>query len=143
MAAYNAARKPLDRRQLQFYSTIGRMPSVSQDANLHACAHLFGSDRNGLFLIPNHLGAGNGYTAMATLSHSVVFHVGARELGMAEQDSKEARKWYCQESKCTRVSGARGMHESRIWSPSGIHIASTWQDGLVRLEKSFGSKEKL
>ncbi|GME26321.1 Acyl-CoA thioesterase [Neofusicoccum parvum] len=115
MSAYNAPRKPLDRRQLQFYTTIGSMPPASQDANLHACAHLYASDRNGLFVITNHLGAGDDYSAMATLSHSVVFHVGAKELEMAEQDGRDARKWYCQESR----------------------------DGLVKMEKTGQLAEKL
>ncbi|KAF9630494.1 Acyl-CoA thioesterase [Lasiodiplodia theobromae] len=136
MEAYNAPRKPLDRRQLQFYSTIGSMPPVSQAANLHACAHLYASDRNGLFVIPNHLGWGNDYSAMASLSHSVVFHVGSKDLAMAELDEKDAREWYCQESWMSRVSGGRGMIESRIWNGTGVHIASTYQEGLVRLNNS-------
>ncbi|KAL1625923.1 hypothetical protein SLS56_007162 [Neofusicoccum ribis] len=143
MSAYNAPRKPLDRRQLQFYTTIGSMPPVSQNANLHACAHLYASDRNGLFVITNHLGAGDDYSAMATLSHSVVFHVGAKELEMAEQDDRGARKWYCQESRVSRASGGRGMLESRIWSEGGVHIATTWQDGLVKMEKTGQLAEKL
>lgn len=143
MSAYNAPRKPLDRRQLQFYTTIGSMPPASQDANLHACAHLYASDRNGLFVITNHLGAGDDYSAMATLSHSVVFHLGAKELEMAEQDGRDARKWYCQESRVSRASGGRGMLESRIWSESGVHIATTWQDGLVKMEKTGQLAEKL
>ena len=24
------------------------------------------------------------------------------------------------------------MHESRIWDAKGVHVASSWQDGLVR-----------
>ncbi|EKG20679.1 Acyl-CoA thioesterase [Macrophomina phaseolina MS6] len=133
MQAYNAPRKPLDRRQLQFYTTIGSMPPVARAANLHACAHLYASDRNGLFLIPNHLGAGDHFTAMATLSHSVVFHVRASELEMAEHDEKDTRKWYCQETRVSRVSGGRGMLEGRIWNERGVHIASMYQDGLVTL----------
>ncbi|KAF4313069.1 Acyl-CoA thioesterase [Botryosphaeria dothidea] len=139
MQAYNAPRKPLDRRQLQFYTTIGGMPPVAQAANLHACAHLYASDRNGLFVIPNYLGAGNNYTAMATLSHSVVFHVSVSGLEMAEKDGKEARIWYCQETRMSRVSGGRGMLESRIWNEKGVHIASTYQDGLVTLGDRPGS----
>lgn len=139
MQAYNAPRKPLDRRQLQFYTTIGGMPPVAQAANLHACAHLYASDRNGLFVIPNYLGAGNNYTAMATLSHSVVFHVSVSGLEMAEKDGKEARIWYCQETRMSRVSGGRGMLESRIWNEKGVHIASMYQDGLVTLGDRPGS----
>jgi hypothetical protein len=49
MTAYNKPRPTLERRQLQYYRVIGAMPSIEDDANLHACAHLYASDRNGLF----------------------------------------------------------------------------------------------
>ena len=49
MAAYNDARETLDKRQLQYYRVLGAMPSVAEDPNLHAAAHLYASDRNGLF----------------------------------------------------------------------------------------------
>jgi hypothetical protein len=51
MAAYNDPRKTLDRRQLQYYRVRGQMPSVLEDPNLHAAAHLYASDRNGLFAV--------------------------------------------------------------------------------------------
>ena len=38
----------------------------------------------------------------------------------------------------------RGMHESRIWGPGGVHIASSWQDGLVRrAENEKGEKQRI
>jgi hypothetical protein len=49
MAAYNEPRETLDRRQLQYYRILGVMPSVEEDPNMHAAAHLYASDRNGLF----------------------------------------------------------------------------------------------
>ena len=49
MAAYNDPRETLDKRQLQYYRVLGAMPSVAEDPNLHAAAHLYASDRNGLF----------------------------------------------------------------------------------------------
>jgi hypothetical protein len=49
MAAYNDARETLDKRQLQYYRILGDMPSVGDDPNMHATAHLYASDRNGLF----------------------------------------------------------------------------------------------
>jgi hypothetical protein len=51
MMKWNEGRKPLERRQLMFYKVIGEMPSVVEDANLHAIAHLYASDRNGLFIV--------------------------------------------------------------------------------------------
>jgi len=49
MERFNRHRKTLDRRQLMYYRAIGEMPSVQEDPNLHAAAHLYASDRNGLF----------------------------------------------------------------------------------------------
>ena len=55
MDKYNRHRKTLDRRQLQFYRVIGAMPSIEDDPNLHAAAHLYASDRNGLFPVSRNL----------------------------------------------------------------------------------------
>jgi hypothetical protein len=49
MDAHNKSLKTLDRKQLQFYKVIPPIISVYEDANLHAAAHLYASDRNGLF----------------------------------------------------------------------------------------------
>jgi hypothetical protein len=49
MAGYNGTRETLDKRQLQYYRVLGPMPPVDEDPNLHAAAHLYASDRNGLF----------------------------------------------------------------------------------------------
>jgi hypothetical protein len=51
MDRYNVSRKPLEKRQLMYYKVIGEMPAVVEDANLHAVAHLYASDRNGLFTV--------------------------------------------------------------------------------------------
>ena len=53
MEAYNAT-KPSDglkHRNLKWYSVRGSMPSVANDPNMHACAHLYASDRNSLFVM--------------------------------------------------------------------------------------------
>ena len=51
MEPYNADKDPLERKSLKYYSVIGRMPSVEEDPNMHACAHLYASDRNSLFVM--------------------------------------------------------------------------------------------
>lgn len=168
MTTYNCGREPIDRRYLAFYSIRGAMPapysdqssattsgnskagSITQAANLHAIAHLYASDRNSLFIVPNHLELGRDYTRMASLSHTVIFHVGIEDLIMPDEPpgddprafptTKESRrggngkrKWFMQESWITRVGGGRGLHMSRLWDyDRGLHIASTMQDGLIR-----------
>lgn len=51
MTSFNQDKSVLDRRQLQWYRVIGDMPDVHADPNLHAAAHLYASDRNGLFVV--------------------------------------------------------------------------------------------
>lgn len=175
MTKYNEPRAPIDRRQLTFYTLRGALPlptaphpvpqdapfSLTREANLHACAHLFASDRNSLFIIPNHLSRPRDFTRMASLSHTVIFHVGIRDLVMppeprithpnavptlfedgslplcnlegSGQGDGDGRKWFVQESWVTRAVGGRGLHTSRMWDyESGTHIATTVQDGLIR-----------
>lgn len=168
MNAYNDPKPTIDRRQLIFYSVRGSMPrltegpssppakkpSFSMEANLHAVAHLYASDRNSLFIIPNLLGVGDKFTRMASLSHTVIFHVGAEKLfapnepadrprnaaptqrsGLGPSESARERKWFMQESWTTRATGGRGLHTSRLWDPdTGLHLATTIQDGLIRLK---------
>lgn len=180
MGAYNAHRDALDRRQLTFYTLRGSLPlptapfpptpdkaHFTREANLHACAHLYASDRNSLFIVPNHLSRGREFTRMASLSHSVIFHVGVNDLIMPpepridhanadrtlwdeqlsvcaldeyEADDRDAdgRKWFVQEAWMTRASGGRGLHTSRLWDyAKGVHVATSFQDGLIR----FGGRE--
>jgi len=135
--------------------------SFIREANLHAIAHLYASDRNSLFIIPNHLSLGSSFTRMASLSHTVIFHVDADKLlfpneptdkppnaaptqieGLDDESASPdssvkigERKWFMQESWTTRVAGGRGLHTSRLWDPdSGVHLATTIQDGLIRFK---------
>jgi hypothetical protein len=53
MTAHNEPLSALDRRQLQFYQVTGPIPSIQEDPNMHAAAHMYASDRNGLFPVSN------------------------------------------------------------------------------------------
>ncbi|KAJ4368389.1 hypothetical protein N0V83_006746 [Neocucurbitaria cava] len=195
MSKFNAHRAAIDRRQLTFYTLRGSLPlptapypppkstakwSVTREANMHACAHLYASDRNSLFIVPNHLDRARDFTRMASLSHSVIFHVGFRDLvmppepridhpnadptfwrddevaplplcnlggdegndGQDGRDGRDAdgRKWFVQEAWITRATGGRALHTSRLWDwERGVHVATTFQDGLIR----FRGGEKL
>jgi len=131
MRSYNDSRNPLEKRQLYFYTPIGNLPPVTEQPNIHACAHLYASDRNSLFIITNFTGVGDDYAQMGSLMHSVVFHVGMEGLDFYTKDGKP--RWYTQESWMTRARQGRGMHNSRLWNGEGLHVATTWQDGLVRI----------
>ena len=195
MHAYNAGLHAAEKRQLTFYALRGALPaptapyppppsrtgySVTRAANLHACIHLYASDRNSLFLVPAHLGRPRGFTRMASLAHSVVFHVGIEDLlappeprvrwdgadatawgdeavalcslaGMGEGrdgdgDGRDAdgRKWWVQEAWVERAVGGRALHVSRLWDwGSGVHVATTFQDGLVRFGGEGEGRGKL
>ncbi|KAK0337359.1 hypothetical protein LTR02_001989 [Friedmanniomyces endolithicus] len=122
----------LDHRNLKYYSVRGDMPAVGEDANIHLCAHLYASDRNSLFVISNHLGVGNDYSQMGSLSHTVIFHGTAEELDMIDRKTGGAR-WFCQEAWTGGARQGRGTHQSRMWADDGLHIATSLQDGMVRL----------
>lgn len=124
MRAFNTNMPPSEYRQLTYYRPLGLLPPT--DYNLHACAHLYASDRNSLFVVSNAVGFGDEVSVMGSLSHSVVLHVGSAELVL------RGGQWWCQEAWTPRSEGGRGLHESRIWDVAGRHVASTWQDGLVR-----------
>lgn len=105
---------------------------------MHACAHLYASDRNGLYLIASAVGFGDEVNVMGSLSHSVVFHVSNKDLVL------EGGDWWCQDYWTPRSGGGRGMVESRMWNKRGLHVASSWQDGLVRkAEKEVDQKQRL
>jgi acyl-CoA thioesterase len=137
MTPINTSLSPFDRRQLFFYRTIGDLPS---DPNIHACAHLYASDRNSLFIVANHYEISDKFTQMASLSHTVVFHTPALEM-MLQNQVKE-RVWFCQEVWTTRAGGGRAMHHSRIIGPGGVHVGTTFQEGMIRVGTGENQYEK-
>lgn len=132
MAAFNEGRDALDKRQLIYYRAIGSMPS---NPNLHACAHLYASDRNSLFIVSNHLGVGDTYTQMGSLAHTVVFHVPLEEMLVGSDAAAEesGREWFVKEDWTSRAAGGRGMFHSRVWDVRGRHVATLMQEGMVRV----------
>ena len=80
---------------------------------------------------------GDDYSAIASLAHSVVFHADASEIAMTNPQTKEAR-WFCQEAWPGGSRHGRGLHQSRMWSDDGLHVASTMQDGMLRLKREDG-----
>lgn len=140
-----------------------KKPKYSREANLHAIAHLYASDRNSLFVVGNHLDIARDAIRIATISHTVIFHVGIEQLLFSNEPADEpanaaptekvdgsenapdaaskSRKWYLQEVWTSRAEGGRGLHRSRIWNPdTGVHLATTIQDGLVRFKADSDPK---
>ncbi|EUC33803.1 hypothetical protein COCCADRAFT_36458 [Bipolaris zeicola 26-R-13] len=179
MAPYNRTRAPLDRKQLTFYSLRGSLPlptapfpspsdprkmKLTREANMHACTHLYASDCQSPQIVPRHLDKPRDFTRMASLSHSVIFHTGIRDLIMSPEPrvdhphaeptlwedgalpvcnlegygkgDQDGRKWFVQESWVTRAAEGRALYMSRMWDyERGVHVATTFQDGLVRFRE--------
>jgi acyl-CoA thioesterase len=121
--AYNAGKRAEEYRQLHYYRLVGDVSR--REPNLHAAAHLYASDRNGLFLISNAVGFADRLAKIASLGHSVIFHTDAEGMLL------EGNGWWTQEAWTPRSGGGRGVHESKLWSPNGVDVATTLQDGLV------------
>ena len=140
MAAFNTPlRRVQDRRALTYYAALhpSAMPAFDAAPNLHACAHLYASDRNGLFLCASILGVDE-WRAMASLSHTVVFHTTGAALRMT--DAEGNARWMLQEARTDRLEDDRVTHHSRIWDDAGKHVATTLQDGMLKLSRESGSK---
>ncbi|KAL2272026.1 hypothetical protein VTJ83DRAFT_1397 [Remersonia thermophila] len=135
MAAYNAGRPVCERVELILYKLRPPAPlredgsgkEQEWDANAHVAAHAYVADRNGLLVVGNHVGFGYSLGRAATLSYTFVVHVNAEEAVMRDEDG-----WWVQEMRFPRVGRGRGIVESKIWSPQGVHVATEYQDGLVQ-----------
>ncbi|KAL1969301.1 hypothetical protein VTN77DRAFT_9493 [Rasamsonia byssochlamydoides] len=150
-------KNPHEYRQLQFYRFRGSpdiheyeheggngagelQQSKGRDGeydNLFACAHLYASDKNSLFIIPRALGHPDDWTMLTSLSLTVIFHQHGDKLRMIDWDSGE-RKWFLEEFWTSRSGENRALHETRLWTADGILLATAVQDSLVRLKGSGG-----
>ncbi|KAI9758992.1 MAG: hypothetical protein M4579_002655 [Chaenotheca gracillima] len=159
MAAFNAplASSPTytrDYRQLQYYTTIGALPSIHEDPNLHFCAHIYAIDRNSLFAIAYALDIQDRLAKVASISISVIFHSAPRHLAF-ERPSSEGRsaddqqRWFCQEAGTDRAGSGRALHVSKIWDERGgdgagaRHVASTYQEGLLYVPRKSSSSPSI
>lgn len=102
--------------------------------NLHACAHLYASDRNSLFLAQRALGFEKLAGQVGSLSHTVNFHGYASELLMIDEVTGSLKE-YIQESWTSNSGADRVTHNSRIWDRETKRVvASTVQDGMMRIQ---------
>ncbi|KAK3400879.1 thioesterase-like superfamily-domain-containing protein [Sordaria brevicollis] len=166
MTQYNADKPVHERRELLLYRLNKKLPSDGTDgytANDHALVHAYVVDRNGLLMACNHLGMGWTLGKAASLSYSLVFHTNVEECvmkhgsregdldlevdwegnlkrgGTKEDGEEEKGVWWIQEAWFPRAGAGRGIVESKVWSPGGVHVATEYQDGLIR---SFEKEEQ-
>ncbi|KAI0546593.1 Thioesterase/thiol ester dehydrase-isomerase [Xylaria curta] len=154
MRAYNAGRPFHERRELILYRLLAPLlANASNDAersskdgcaidgpDAHICAHAYGADRNGLLMIAKHAGFGYDLARAASLSYSFVVHVNAEEAVMTYSEGDD--QWWVQEACFPRVQAGRGIIHSKLWSPQGVHVASMYQDGIIRRQPRPDDKEK-
>lgn len=126
MSQYNEDKSALDQKELLFYRPVGD----TSGPNLDLCAHLYASDRNLLFIAGNHLGLGEVYTMMGSLVHNVTFHAPAEQMAFFQE-----KDWFYQEGWVTRIAEGRATIQARLWSASGVHVATVVQDGFIRVAK--------
>lgn len=101
--------------------------------NLHACAHIYASDRNSLFLAQRALGFHNTRGQMGTLSFTFNFHGHAKDWLMVDEKTGKPKE-YVQENWVSNSGGDRVTLDSRLWDKaSGRVIATTVQDGMMRI----------
>jgi acyl-CoA thioesterase len=134
MTAYNAGRPVHERRELMLYKLRKPLPADGTggwDANAHVVAHAYVADRNGLLIVGNHVGFGYALGRAASLSYTFVMHVNAEQAVMKDDDG-DGEAWWVQEMFFPRTAAGRGIVESKIWSPTGVHVATEYQDGLVQ-----------
>ncbi|KAI1332354.1 Thioesterase/thiol ester dehydrase-isomerase [Xylariaceae sp. FL0255] len=136
MREYNAPRPIYERRELLLYRLLSPLPD-SDGTDMSILAHAFVADRNGLLLIGDHLGFGDDLGRAASLSYSFVVHVNFAEAVMTYGDDQ----WWVLEASFPRVEAGRGIYYVKVWSPQGIHVASEYQDGIIRHFPRKGSEK--
>ncbi|KAK0646838.1 thioesterase-like superfamily-domain-containing protein [Cercophora newfieldiana] len=142
MREFNKGKPVHERVELILYRLLKPLPSDGTDgydANAHVVAHAFTVDRNGLIMGGNHLGFGWSLSKAASLSYTLVVHVNAEDCVMHDGEDQ----WWIQEVTFPRAAHGRGIVMSRIWSPDGVHVATEYQDGLIRSSEEKPAKEKL
>jgi acyl-CoA thioesterase len=130
MKAFNEGKPVHERVELILYRLLKPLPSDGTegwDVNSHAAVHAFTIDRNGLLLMGNHIGFGWCMDKVASLSYTLVFHGNPEEVVMGHGEDD----WWIQEARFPRAGAGRGIIESKIWSPAGVHVATEYQDGVI------------
>jgi acyl-CoA thioesterase len=145
-------KKPLARKNLYIYAGLSikdfKDPSIKvveteaeedDDLALMAAAHLYHSDRESVWSVLRQYELLDILNGAASLSHTVTFHGDPHDLRLWEPKTRRKR-WFYMESASERVSDGRVLHQAKLYDEDGKHVATTLQDGAIRL--SFGSEEE-
>jgi acyl-CoA thioesterase-2 len=120
--AQNAAERAKPARQVWF-KAVGRLPD---DERLHRCLLAYASDffLLGTSTLPHGVDQLEGRLVMASLDHAIWFH---RPLRVDD--------WLLYDMESPSASGARGFARAGVFSRDGRLVATTAQEGLVRIKR--------
>lgn len=117
--------------QQRWFKTRGLL---NDDMKLHACIIAYASDSGFITTAA----AANGYLIssrsigmIASLDHTIWFHTPAR-----------ADTWLLYDIHSPRTNNGRGMAFGKIYSQDGILVATTAQEGIVRLSEREQEKRR-
>lgn len=130
---------PRSRHSMYIYSTISDDTSPP-DPNLAACAHLYHSDRESVWSIMRQYELIEVLEIASSLSHTVIFHTGPDKIKFHDV---RGRRWFYLETGSDRVGDGRGVHKGRIYDRDGNHVASTMQDGAIRVKWKTEEQKRL
>lgn len=118
--------------QQRWFKTRGALND--DDMKLHACIIAYASDSGFI----NTAATANGFTfnsesigMMTSLDHSVWFHAQAR-----------ADEWLLYDIHSPRTNNGRGVAFGRIYNRDGVLVATTAQEGIVRLSELEQKRQK-
>ncbi|MEY4762657.1 MAG: acyl-CoA thioesterase [Pseudomonadota bacterium] len=112
---------PREARQSVWFRAAGRLPD---DAELHRCLLAYASDYHlvATALRPHGLSFVSPGVILASIDHAMWFHRPAR-----------VDEWLLYSMESPSTSGARGFARADIYTRDGLLVASTAQEGLVRV----------
>ena len=115
------APEPRPARQHVWFRAVDRLPD---DDGLHRCLLSYVSDYNLVptVTLPHGISTIQGNVQMASLDHAMWFHRPAR-----------VDEWLLYALDSPSASGARGLAHGKIYRQTGELVASTAQEGLVRI----------
>lgn len=113
--------EPREAEQAIWFRTVDRLPD---DPQLHRCMLAYVSDYNLLptAALPHGVSFIGGELQMASLDHAMWFH---RPMRLDE--------WLLYVTDSPSACGARGFTRGSIFAPDGRLVASTAQEGLIRI----------
>ncbi|RYP29437.1 hypothetical protein DL767_006706 [Monosporascus sp. MG133] len=126
LSSYNEGKPLHERRELLLYRLLAPLPA--SDPDVHIMVHAFQADRNGLLMVGNQAGIGFNLGRAASLSYSFVVHVNPADAVMGYGEDQ----WWIMEACFPRLEAGRAIIMGKIWSPEGVHVATEYQDGILR-----------